>query len=176
MDVNDLYKKVDEFDNRIRPEAKALSQCRSGCSRCCYTDISVFSVEADNIRQWFSQLTISQQSDLWSKWSQSLAQKMNFRGDTVSSCTFLHDEHCTIYEARPLICRTQGMAFRFREDSEEYVDVCTLNDGMLDELLDSEFVNLDLLNSILGAMAGEGERVSLMDLRKVLFNSKNSMA
>jgi uncharacterized protein len=168
MDIRELYKKVEDFNLRINPETQALSHCKSGCSRCCYTDISVFDVEAQNIHRWFAGLSLPEKNILKSHWQKTLNVREDFRGESVSSCAFLHEEKCTIYEARPLICRTQGMAFRFREDAQEYVDICSLNEAMLDELSDAEFINLDLLNQILGSMAGAGERCKLSDVKKEL--------
>lgn len=166
MEIKDLYNKVADFEARISSEAMKHSQCRKGCSKCCYTDISVFEVEAANVRNWFKTLTESQKSELHSKWNTP---------SNEGACAFLHEEACTIYEARPLICRTQGLAMSFKEDDQFFADICPLNEDMLNELADSEFVNLDLLNMILSQLekldAGEmnRDRVKLTSVRNSLW-------
>lgn len=162
MEIKDLYTKVADFESRLSSELMSLSQCRKGCSKCCYTDISVFEVEAANIRNWFNTLTDPQKSELHSKWTAP---------SNEGACPFLHEEACTIYEARPLICRTQGLALSFKEDDQLYADICPLNEKMLDELDHKQFLNLDLLNLILSQLekndspSQNRERVKLSALR-----------
>ena len=83
---------------------------------------------------------------------------------------------CAIYPARPLICRTHGMAIQY-PDQEEW-DACPLNfiDAPLNQI-DSQYVlhaeavttNLLRLNLAFCMIAGNaelaGERVRLRDLR-----------
>lgn len=152
MNINDLYSKVAEFEKTISKEAQDKSHCKNGCSRCCYTDISVFQIEADNIKSWFENLADERKNEIRAKWSLPLNQTENFHGETVSSCPFLSNESCTIYEARPLICRTQGLALKFKDQSNEFIDICPLNEEMLDILSTKEVLNLDLLNLILSQL------------------------
>ncbi|WPU66748.1 YkgJ family cysteine cluster protein [Peredibacter starrii] len=172
MRVLDLYQKVSEFT--VGPEAQALSHCQKGCSRCCYVDLSVFQVESHNIENWFRSLPIEKQSAIREKWKTPLNTTQTFHGVEAKSCVFLHEEACTIYEARPLICRTQGLAMKFKDGADEYLDICPLNEDMLDELSEKEVLNLDLLNMILSQLekvdAGNHsrERVALSDLREKL--------
>ena len=166
MNIKDLYHKVAEFEAKLSEKSRSLSQCKAGCSRCCYTDISVFSVEADNIRSWFSSLDDDQKHILRLSWKKNLRETENFFGDKVQSCAFLSDEKCSIYEARPLICRTQGLAFAFREAETSFVDICPLNEPVIDSLVPTDIVNLDLLNTILAKLDGsQGQRVKLSDLK-----------
>lgn len=163
--INDLYKKVAQFESELGPSIKALSQCKNGCAKCCYTDISIFEVEASNIRKWFAGLSSDQQDSIREKWQ---------RRQTEGSCAFLRDESCTIYEARPLICRTQGNALRYVEEGEPYIDICPLNEEMIEEMEDKDVMNLDLLNTIISKLETESAkgvdrpRISLKDLKLVL--------
>jgi Fe-S-cluster containining protein len=90
------------------------------------------------------------------------------------ACAFLVDEKCSIYEARPLICRTQGLAFKYKHDEKDLIDICPLNEEMLDVLTTKEVLNLDLLNTILSQMErahpSRGPRQLLRDLREELKN------
>lgn len=177
MTINDLYLKIEKFESDISAETKKLSQCQKGCSRCCYVDLSVFQLEADNIKSWFLSLSDEQKFNLREKWLSPLRKTINFHGEEVSSCPFLHHEACTIYEVRPLICRTQGLALKFKLESEELIDICPLNDEMLNLISSKEVLNLDLLNLILSQLekvesGGQlRDRVKLNALRSSLANS-----
>lgn len=174
MHITDLYQKVAEFSESLGADSLAKSHCQKGCSRCCYVDLSVFQVEADNIQNWFNQLSAEAQSSLQAKWQKSLSSMMNFQQEETKSCVFLHNEACTIYEARPLICRSQGLAMKFKDAEKEFLDICPLNEEMLDELTEKEVLNLDLLNMILSqlekadAKDGVRPRVKLSELRSLL--------
>lgn len=163
--INDLYKKVAQFESELGTDIKSLSQCKNGCSKCCYTDISIFEVEASNIRKWFASLSIDQQNSIKDKWQ--LPQ-------TEGSCAFLRNESCTIYEARPLICRTQGLALRYMEEGEPFIDICPLNEEMIEEMEDKDVMNLDLLNTIISKLETDSAngvnrpRISLKDLKLIL--------
>lgn len=172
MNIHDLYKKVSDFEAQISSEALAFSQCKKGCSKCCYTDISVFEVEAGSIRNWFSGLSTEQKKNLLDKWNNP---------PNEGACALLHEESCTIYEARPLICRTQGLAMTFKDEAQQFIDVCPLNEDMLDVLQESEFLNLDLLNMILSQIEKldskdiRRERVKLSSLRNFLWTESQKL-
>lgn len=168
MALKELYRKVDAFQDNLSSESKAFSQCRKGCSRCCMVDLSVFRVEADNIREWYTSLSSSEKKSLKEKWE----------NDTPSGqCSFLCEDSCTIYEARPLICRSQGLPLRFQEGGETYVDICPLNEDMMEVVKGVEILNLDLLNTILSKIeameGGERLRVDLTDLKKEFLKSED---
>lgn len=154
--LTDLHLKVQDFEARLSPEVRARSVCREGCARCCYTDISVFSLEAKFIIDWFAALPQQTRRELIERWESS---------EAPGACVFLREESCTIYEARPLICRTQGLPLSYKEDGEAYLDICPLNDQMLEVVKGTEILNLDLLNTILARLTDvHGERIPLKDL------------
>lgn len=146
-----------------------------GCAKCCYTDISIFEVEAKNLRSWFTSLPDEKKLELTNYWKEPSQETRSFSGEVVSSCVFLHNETCTVYEARPLICRTQGHALNFQEEDKSYVDICPLNEDMLESLQSSGMMNLDLLNSILSGLENldsgnqERKRIRLKDLKDELW-------
>lgn len=90
-------------------------QCRRGCASCCVDELTVFEVEADRIRESFGELLATGQPG------------------PVGACAFLDGEGaCRIYEARPYVCRTQGLPLRWLEEDEEdeiveFRDICPLN-------------------------------------------------
>lgn len=83
---------------------------------CCVDELTVFEVEAQNIRQ--SHLNLLQTAV----------------PHALGACAFLDpDGACRIYEDRPYVCRTQGLPLRWLEeeasgDFVELRDICPLND------------------------------------------------
>lgn len=161
MGIQDLYDKVASFEAQLTTNLN----CKNGCSGCCYVDLSVFELEANNVRRWFKGLAEKSRDELREKWKSPLKE---------GACAFLRDESCTIYPARPLICRTQGLAFKFRLGGEEYLDICPLNEEKLELMGEGEILNLDLINLILSQLEKNDSndkaraRVLLTDLLKEL--------
>ncbi len=78
----------------------------TGCGKCCNGPGVVYFTKTDleNIKK-----LLELDSAEWAKLRQRLVQKKTnglFVHDTVGACIFLKDSSCTIYEARPLQCRT----------------------------------------------------------------------
>jgi hypothetical protein len=101
------------------------------------------------------------------------------QGEQVS-CPLLVDDRCSIYESRPLICRTQGLPLLMEaEDGGLEVDFCPLNftgPGAVDDLDEEHLVPLDALNLRLALLNLEhcretglgdeasGERMKMADI------------
>jgi len=66
------------------------------------------------------------------------------------ACPLLVEDRCSIYESRPLICRTQGLPLLLEaEDGGQEVDFCPLNfagPDAVDDLEETHLVPLDDLN------------------------------
>ena len=83
---------------------------------CCVDDLTVFEVEAENIRRSHAELL------------------KNGAAHAAGACAFLNAEGaCRIYGDRPYVCRTQGLPLRWLdEDAQgdfiELRDICPLND------------------------------------------------
>jgi len=110
--IHRLYNEhVDELDgqierlSRIRP--RGLLRCRPGCGECCMA-FSVVSLEAAHIRRHCP---------------------TGLKGEAAADhCAFLENRRCTIYDCRPLLCRTQGMAIGYMNDAGAVeVSACPLN-------------------------------------------------
>lgn len=90
-------------------------RCAPGCSDCCVDGIEVFEVEAERIRQEFPEV---------------LGERPAPRG----RCAFLDAAgRCRVYDARPYVCRTQGLPLRWFGEGPggaiaEYRDICPLNE------------------------------------------------
>jgi len=123
----DLYREIDHRTKSLSEIHAARLQCRRGCCSCCVDEITVFGVEAENIRQHHAEF---------------LGRGAPY---PAGACAFLDEEGaCRIYPHRPYVCRTQGLPLRWSDlgpDGRpvELRDICPLNeDGPPVESLPAE--------------------------------------
>jgi len=111
-----LYKEVDQCSNELTLVHSMRLMCRPGCCSCCVDDLTVFEVEAENIKNHYSELL------------------SEGKPHAEGACAFLDDNGgCRIYAHRPYVCRTQGLPLRWieeigEEDAVEMRDICPMND------------------------------------------------
>ncbi len=156
-----LQQNASGFFDKVESKYKAQMKCAEGCSKCCYTDISVFEVESEHIKEWFNSLSTDEQSALKTLWQAPVAS---------GACTFLYNDRCSVYEARPIICRTQGAPLFIQ--SENVLDYCPLNFSAGDPPKE-DWLNLERLNTLLSFAAsssGLDKRVRLKKLKDFLLN------
>jgi len=97
-----LYREVDGEAGRLSALHAGRLQCRRGCCSCCEDDLTVFEVEAENIRFHYPRLLTEGSPH------------------PPGACAFLDEEGaCRIYARRPYVCRTQGLPLRWIEESPE---------------------------------------------------------
>ena len=100
-------------------------QCRRGCAACCVDDLSVFALEAARIQREAPEVLLEAPGP-------------------EGACAFLDGAGaCRVYEARPYVCRTQGLPLRWIDEDEagEFVerrDICELNEPGTPDLVDLE--------------------------------------
>lgn len=142
-----FVQQVDTLTNTLSTRYAKHLVCRAGCSGCCQHHLSVFPVEAARVKAASAALP----DELRARIEQQ-ARTVNEReaqGQPVA-CPLLVDEHCAIYEARPLICRTQGLPLLLEaEDGGHEVDFCPLNftaPEAVNDLDEQYLVPLDELN------------------------------
>lgn len=95
-----LYQLVDEF----AAYAKGRVPCKKGCSHCCYIAAPISVTEA----QMIAEATGIEAKPL-KPGRLVLDEYKNIKGFSWgyhNPCTFLKDGACSIYEHRPLVCRT----------------------------------------------------------------------
>ena len=108
-----LLQQVDKWTAEMVQRYKPHLACRKGCDLCCQRKFSISGVEAYNVAALFRQLPAAVQRAVRKR---------------KSSCTFLVDGACTVYEARPVICRTYGLPSLHRnEKTEAEISWCELN-------------------------------------------------
>ncbi|WP_167607844.1 YkgJ family cysteine cluster protein [Maribellus sediminis] len=117
--MSDLFKqyknlrdKVDIQSNKLEKQHSQHMACKMGCDLCCM-DYSIFPVEFYSIREALN--TKDLKLDLSS---------VNKPG----TCVFLKNHKCTIYDERPIICRTHGLPLLFMNDEDNWeLSACELN-------------------------------------------------
>jgi Fe-S-cluster containining protein len=140
LQYSELVRETDRMVTQLARRYHRHVLCRAGCSPCCRHDLSVFAVEAEAVRRALSALpeatcaVLSRQAEA-----------------EPASCPLLVDDRCAIYDARPLICRTQGLPLLIEaDDGRQEVDFCPLNfaeAGAMKDLDQGHLVILEDLNS-----------------------------
>jgi Fe-S-cluster containining protein len=153
-----FYRDIERQTAQLEIVHAARLNCRRGCSACCVDEITVFEVEAENIRRKYPDLL---ENDLPRE---------------TGKCAFLNEEGaCRIYDARPYVCRTQGLPLRWLEEIEDEIyelrDICPLNDAgeAVEELNEDDCWTIGEAEAQLSEMqfkkdGGEMRRVRLRDL------------
>lgn len=107
-----LRNKIDDLAGKLEKQHRSHMECRMGCDLCCM-NYSIFPVEFYSIAGQMTQT----------------GKKLNLSpGKDSESCIFLQDHKCTIYEERPVICRTHGLPLLYVSENDEWeLSACELN-------------------------------------------------
>lgn len=138
--------------------------CRSGCSHCCHQTVGITPLEGVAIVEHLRRTRPREELDvLQSKLVQRVAETANLSASEQYSpefpCVFLADGACSIYEARPLVCR--GMNSLDAEACQKRMFDSAARERFLAEGKDG----LCYLEPILGAKAvSAGLQFALTDL------------
>ncbi len=100
--------------------------CHEGCGICCELQ-SVSMIEAFSIWQALSNTGLI------------TAQPTN------QSCVFLKNDSCLIYTARPVICRTHGLAIKSKEFIGDYSITCPYNFSVSENIPPDAILDIDLI-------------------------------
>jgi uncharacterized protein len=157
--LDKAYGQLAEHTGRLERIHTPRIQCRKGCCVCCVDDITVFEVEAENIRRHHPDLL------------------EHGTPHAAGACAFLaQDGSCRIYEHRPYVCRTQGLPLRWiDEDADgqmvEMRNICPLNEPgpAIEDLPSQECWTLGPFEEFLAKLqaavdGGQGKRDRLRDL------------
>jgi len=152
----ELCAKVDAFFGRALARHAADMRCRPGCFACCLTEPTVTGVEAAYVR-----------ATIPAEVRAGLAARPRRPG----RCVALEDDgRCAIYAARPIVCRSHGLAIRMGPD----VLACHLNfkargpaaadaDCILDQTTLSTLLAAVDAEHAATTGRGAGERIDLRD-------------
>lgn len=141
-----LLAKVDAKFAEIHGKYEQSMRCARGCYTCCAPHLTVSPIEQAAIRAHFDA-----HPDALAKARAVERQDPHAGGH----CTFLDEKgHCSIYEARPIVCRSHGVPLKVKIEiprKKETVSVCPFNleDEDILNLPASDYISLDTLNTIL---------------------------
>jgi uncharacterized protein len=108
-----LRKTIDKISDALSTRHSPHMQCRKGCDLCCM-DYSILPVEFHYIQK---QLKKSENHKSFSS-----------KEKDGTGCIFLKENSCTIYNNRPVICRSHGLPLLFTNDDYEWeLSTCELN-------------------------------------------------
>ena len=162
MNYQRLLAKIDEKFGEIAKRQSAHMRCGSGCSTCCMHGLTITAIEATNIRERLRE-------------DEAMRKRVlaNAGRGGPMGCEFLDEQGaCTIYDVRPVVCRSHGVPLVVKLDSSAttaWRQYCPLNfEGVdVESLPELDTINLDTLNTILSLinrqLVGDGinERLSL---------------
>jgi uncharacterized protein len=160
-----LYTQLADATQPLDEIHRGRLHCAEGCSACCVDDLTVYQIEAENIRRHHAEL---------------LATGLPH---PEGACAFLDEAgSCRIYAQRPYVCRTQGYPLRWFAESPdgdlvEWRDICPLNedDRPIQELLPEDCWTIGPTEEELSRiqLALPGRRMTRVRLRD-LFRTKSA--
>ena len=144
QEYNNLRDKVDTQFEQIFGKHQSEMQCNEGCHDCCAPDLSVTQVEAEMIKSFL----IARPDRI-----EYINKLIESNPHQNARCEFLAaDGLCSIYEVRPLICRSHGAPILVQIDAKrEGLDACPKNFKKGMNMLDvGDWIHLETLNTLLG--------------------------
>ena len=154
-----LVSKVDEFCGSFEDRAGDALSCHRGCNACCHVWLTVSPVEARAVRAHLAGLPPTARAEIAARGHRERAREAH--GEQPARCAMLDDDGaCGIYEARPLLCRTQGLALQYPPNTVPEATVrfvgadgsqivaCPLNYTERTPRAE-EMLNADMLNTLL---------------------------
>ncbi|GAB1453117.1 hypothetical protein MASR2M47_31730 [Draconibacterium sp.] len=107
-----LVNEIEQHTDILETTHNKHMLCKKGCDLCCI-DFSIFPVEYHFILNEIE------------KENAKLDLEGKSKGNT---CAFLKNHSCTIYNHRPIMCRTHGFPLIYTNDDDEYeLSACELN-------------------------------------------------
>ncbi|MGV1100197.1 YkgJ family cysteine cluster protein [Thiovibrio sp. JS02] len=134
-----------ELAQKTRALAALLAdtlQCRPGCASCCIP-FAVLPIEAAAMRAALTALPMDRKDRIY---SQSKTESTH--------CPLLVDQLCAIYGARPIICRTQGLALAYVDEERQAIEIsaCPVNFGDDFAFREEHLLFMDRINARLFAL------------------------
>jgi Fe-S-cluster containining protein len=108
--VSNLHLSFDKVFNERLAQSREKIDCRAGCSFCCYMKVDVYAWEVfpilDFMRRNFSKDQIAEvHAKAKSRKEKTQPMTAEQYEDARLPCPLLRDGKCSVYEARPLVCR-----------------------------------------------------------------------
>ena len=136
----ELCRVVEENSNELSQKFTTQITCKAGCHSCCIPEISISKIEKEIIKNF-----VQQNLNVFNK-LQNIERNNPHK---LTRCQMLDRQgNCSIYEVRPIICRTHGYPILYSDRDQWFADVCSLNftDHLLENLNESDFIIVDIIN------------------------------
>lgn len=134
---------IEDFASDVAKQHRQHINCRRGCFLCCVPPETLFRIEGELVRDAVGGLSEEQR--------ERIRERVEDSERTL--CPLLEDGACSIYESRPMICRTQGLPLAQQNGDEAFeLDYCRLNFVTVPQDFELErrhILNLDGTNEIL---------------------------
>jgi len=102
-----FLEKLDERFEKYFEDQCEFIKCKVGCSYCCEVgDYPMSRLEAEYLMSGFTELDVQIQ-----KLIKSEIEHLKLEQPKMHKCPFLIDKKCSLYEYRPVVCRTHGLAW-----------------------------------------------------------------
>jgi Fe-S-cluster containining protein len=132
---HELIEDIDSLITKLTGDRfRQTLQCRPGCAECCI-GFSILPLEAALVKEGLKQLE-------------------PVDGQEGKSCQLLAKNRCSIYEIRPIICRTQGLPIAYIDESSSCIEVsaCLLNFPDDHQFEQEDLLFMDQFNSRLAEL------------------------
>ncbi|MCL1911396.1 MAG: YkgJ family cysteine cluster protein [Leptospirales bacterium] len=123
-----LLSSIDALCEKITKASGGGITCHIGCSSCCEAGISLFPLEAFGIKEGGSGRPLPEEN---------------------GRCVFLANGLCSVYSARPIICRTHGYPLLYNDAGNFELSLCEKNFTSVDNIDSSMFIDMEKINSAL---------------------------
>jgi hypothetical protein len=147
-----LLSAIDRLCAKITKNSDGGITCYMGCSSCCEAGISLCPLEAFNIKESGAVQTSS---------------------DENGHCIFLKNDLCSIYDARPIICRTHGYPLLYDGIDGLELSLCDKNFTSAGSIDSSLFIDMEETNALLAALNLEFVRIFPVYLKKERLSMKD---
>lgn len=153
-----LRGRVDAHFDAARERSPEQFRCGPGCHACCLPGLGVFGIEAERIRGALRGL---EQRDPEAR--EAVRRQASDAGR--DRCALLVDGRCSIYDERPMLCRSHGLPVL---GPDARVSGCPLNFTTADPPPRSvlELAAVDAPLAVMAQMWDGGKRVALADLAR----------
>lgn len=128
-----------EFERNKNKYGNKLN-CARGCSQCCSQIFRITPFDADVIKNYLAKIDKAERSRLQSSAKKYLDKRKNTDASEQIPCPALGSEgECTIYEARPVVCRRFGVPI-YDYKNPGKLHACELNFENDEEIIDDELI------------------------------------
>lgn len=126
---------LDEYHAALPPEVTSQISCKKGCSFCCNIPVTATPIEAKVIAEYCKRNNIKIPRAYLEEQLKVSPEELPL--SPVRKCTFLKDNECSIYDARPIACRNHFVV----SDPKH----CDTQEHWRDEIAMPSFIDREIL-------------------------------